>query len=115
MPKFETALEAVEWLAEMDHCILGREEARDFAEAVGLDGRSVPAYPIEHRPDLPKGARIKGATHVGQKFMLVAADELASWAARSLRLEFRECFGRGSQLRSACGALHKHFGERSDS
>lgn len=106
---FKTALEAAEKLITLDHCILSREEAQEIAEAMGLPGQDVPCYIMEHRPDLPKGARITGATHIGQKFMLIGADDLATWAARRFKLSFRECFGRGSQLRSAGGALIQHF------
>ena len=112
MTKWElkSPLEAAQKLITLDHCILSREEAQELAEAMNLPGQDVPTYAMEHRPDLPKGATIKGATHIGQKFYLTGADDLATWAARRLDLEFRECFGRGSQLRSACGALIKHFG-----
>ena len=104
-----TALEAAQKLITLDHGILGREQAIEFAEAMGMDGRETPTYAMEHRPDEVKGARLAGCTKIGEKRMGIGADELASWIARSLELDFRECFGRGSQLRSACGALIKHF------
>jgi len=106
----KSPVEAAKLLTSLDHCILSREEAQEIAEAMGLPGQDVPTYMMEHRPDLVKGARITGATHIGQKFYLTGADDLASWAARSLEVEFRQCFGRGSQLASAGGALIKHFG-----
>ena len=103
-------LEAAKKLITLDHCILSREEAQEIAEAMNLPGQSVPIYAVEHRPDQVKGAVIRGAKYIGQKFWVIGADDLATWAAHRLNLEFRSCFGRGSQLRSACGALITHFG-----
>ena len=105
----KSPVEAAKLLTSLDHCILSREEAREIVAAMGMDDKGVPVYETVHRPDLVKGARINGATHIGQKFLLIGADELATWLCRTLELEFRGCFGRGSQLREAGGALIKHF------
>ena len=106
------ALEAAVQLGLMDHGIVGREQARELAAKMGLDDRSIPFYALEHRPDLVKGARLDGCTKIGEKRMGIGADELATWACRQLALEFRGCFGRGSQLRVCCEVLVEHFGQK---
>jgi hypothetical protein len=105
------ALEAAVELGLMDHGILGREKARELAAAMGLDDRAIPFYALEHRPDQIKGAILSGCTRVGEKRVGIGADELAAWACRQLALEYRDCFGRGAQLRVCCEALVQHFGK----
>jgi len=103
-------LDAVNELVQLDHVILSRSDAQELAEAMGLDARSVPVYAMEHRPDTLKGARLKGCTEIGEKRMGIGADELAEWACRQLGVKYEPKMGRGSQLRSCCAALCKHFG-----
>jgi hypothetical protein len=111
MVKENRKLKAAVALGLLDHAILGREQALELVEQMGLDGRKLRLQVIEHRPDVAKGAVINGATHVGQKFICIAADALAQWCCDELALEYRHCFGRGTQLRICCEALVKHFGE----
>lgn len=104
-------LEAAVRLGLMDHGIMSREVAQGLATAMGLDDRGIPTRTLEHRPDIFKGAILDGATHIGQKFVGVAADEFAEWCCKQLAIEYRGCFGRGTQLRVCCEALVAHFGK----
>lgn len=107
-------LKAAVALGMMDHEILGRDVAQTLATEMGIDDRSIPFYAIEHRPDLIKGAVFHDCTKVGQKRMAIGADELAVYCCEQLGLEFRRCFGRGTQLRVCAEALIAHFSKGID-
>ena len=103
-----TKLEAADKLSEMDHGILLRDEAQELSIDMGLDAGAVPVHAIEHRPDLPKGARLTGCK-IGEKRWMIGADALAEWACQQLKVKYESKCGRGSRLRECCAQLRKHF------
>jgi hypothetical protein len=107
-------IKAVAALSQMDHCILSRDEAQKLSSSMGLDASAVPVYAIEHRPDLPKGARLTDCTEIGEKRMMIGADELVEWACKQLKVRYEHKYGRGSRLRECCAKLRKHFEQESD-
>jgi len=108
-----TKLEAADRLVELDHGILTRDEAQELASSMGLDAGAVPVYAIEHRPDLPKGARLTGCTKIGEKRWMIGADAMAEWACQQLKVKYELKYGRGSRLRECCARLREHFKKES--
>ena len=97
-----TRKEAIEELSTFDHCILTPDTARKIAEPFGLAAQ-VPIRNYKHEPNIPKGVRLNDPI----KNDGLGAHELAEWLCRQLKIQYRSCYGRGSQLEECCNVLSR--------
>ena len=97
--------QVIQELRECDHAFLSKEGVAKFA----TDFR-VTLTPRRHHADPP--GTLKGLTFKDGAKSAVGMDaaEMAQLICIQLGVDFDPKFGRGSQLRSCCDALAKHFG-----
>jgi len=100
-----TKKEAIKALRESDHCFISADGVYDLTKPFGFEGST---YVAKANPQDFKGLTLWDNDGKPVKEMEGQdASVIATEIANHLGLEYKEQFGRGSQLRTACNAIEK--------
>lgn len=94
---------AIEDLRGWDHCLISEEGAIKLAKPFGIVPRCHTYYA---NPRDPKGLTLNDGA---DSAVGIAAETLACQICDGLGVKYRQCLGRGFQLRACCDALSQHF------
>ena len=101
-----TKLEAIQALAEYDHCLITPEGVKKFGEPFGYCPAKMPKHTVDSKA--LKGLTVEGKAD-GEQVEGMDASRLAESLCRKEGVAYTPKYGRGSQLRECCDRLIEHL------